>query len=150
MARKKLVSEPSTYSDLIIFGINSQIKDYRMAFLLNQEAGLSLKKLDDLPVFFEKENQLPEYPLYYHYESNSRIQYYLLGNNHPVTKLFPSYKQADFLLLIKGLPDPTFITDVSLNIRNIKGVLLVFKIDLPKVKNLEGFMSDLELHMVGK
>lgn len=148
MARRKLISKPSLYPDLAIIGINSQLKDYRLAFFLNKDTALSLNRLNDLPVFAEKENLLPEYPFFYCHQPSQRAHFYLLGNNHVAAKIIPVYKQADFLLMVRGQLEPDNIMDLTQNIRKINGVQLVFNIDLSKIKNLDGIMSDIELHMM--
>ena len=148
MAKLKLISKTPSYPDLAIIGINSQLKDYRLAFFLNKDTDLSLNRLNDLPVFAEKENLLPEYPLFYCHQSRQRIHFYLLGNNHITSKIIPVYKQADFLLMVRGQFEQENIVSLTQNIRKINGVQLVFNIDLLKVKNLEGIMTDIELHMM--
>ncbi len=62
--------------------------------------------------------------------------------------MIPVYKQADFFLMVRGQFEPENITSLTQNIRKISGVQLVFTIDLLKVKNLEGIMTDIELHMM--
>lgn len=148
MAKLKLISKTPSYPDLSIIGINSQLKDYRLAFFLNQDSDLSLNRLNDLPVFAEKENQLPEYPIFYCHQPSQRAHFFLLGNNHLVSKIIPVYKQADFLLMVRGQLEPENIISLTQNIRKINGVQLVFNIELSKVKNLEGIMTDIELHMM--
>ena len=148
MAKLKLISKPCFFPDLSIIGINSQLKDYRLAFYLNKDSDLSLNRLNDLPVFAEKENLRPEYPLFYCHQPIHRAHFFLLGNNHSVAKVIPVYKQADFLLMVRGQLQPDNIMSLTQNIRRINGVQLVFNIDLLKVKNLEGIMSDIELHMM--
>ena len=64
--------------------------------------------------------------------------------------MIPAYKQADYLLMIRGLPENEQISWLSTAIRKINGIQLVFNIDLAKVKNLDGIMSDLELHLLKK
>ena len=148
MAKLKLITKTPSYPDLAIIGINSQLKDYRLAFFLNKDSDLSLNRLNDLPVFAEKENLMPEYPLFYCHHSSQRAHFFLLGNNHAVSKIIPVYKQADYLLMVRGQLEPEEIVSLTQNIRRINGVQLVFNIDLLKVKNLEGIMSDIELHMI--
>jgi hypothetical protein len=50
--------------------------------------------------------------------------------------------------MVRGQLEPQNIVSLAQNIRKINGVQLVFNIDLSKVKNLEGIMSDIELHMM--
>lgn len=149
MAKLKLISKTPSYTDIAIIGINSQLRDYRLAFFLNKDIDLSLNRLNDLPVFAEKENLLPEYPLFYCHQPSQRAHFYLLGNNHVTSKIIPVYKQADYLLMVRGQFELENITSLTQNIRKISGVQLVFNLDLSKVKNLEGIMTDIELHMMG-
>ncbi len=148
MAKLKLISKTPSYPDIAIIGINSQLKDYRLAFFLNKDIDLSLNRLNDLPVFAEKENLTPEYPLFYCHQPDNRAHFFLMGNNHAVSKIIPVYKQADYLLMVRGQFELENITSLTQNIRKINGVQLVFNLDLSKVKNLEGIMTDIELHMM--
>jgi len=150
MARKKLISEPLSYPDLGIIGISSQLKDYRLAYHINLSAALSLTRLDDLPVYQEKEGTLPEFPLFAYYECNRRLHFYLIGNSNHTAKLVPAYRQADYFLLTKGPFEPEHQAALIKTIRKIEGVQLTFPVEGTKVKNLEGIMTDLELHLVGK
>ena len=150
MAKRKLISEPATYSDLTIIGLSSQLKDYRLAFFINRDIGINLVKIRDLPVYSEKEDTLFEFPLYTCFEPERRINYYLLGNNNGGTKMIPAYKQADYLMLLHGPVDSERVNSLMIAIRKINVVQLAFALDIAKIKNLEGIMSDLELHMVGK
>ncbi|MFH1121275.1 MAG: IPExxxVDY family protein [Bacteroidota bacterium] len=150
MAKRKLISEPTFFPDLTIIGINCQLKDYRLAFFLNRDIHLTLVKIKDLPVFFEKEEVLIEFPLYSCYDAERRINYYLTGNNNAGNKMVTAYKQADFLLMSKGPIDKERSMSVISGIRKINGVQMVFLLENEKIKNLDGIMSDLELHMVNK
>ncbi|MHC1777633.1 MAG: IPExxxVDY family protein [Lentimicrobium sp.] len=150
MAKRKLISEPALFPDLIIIGISSQLKDYRLAFHINRESDLSLIKNNDLPVFDEKEEKLIEYPLFTFHEVERRIHYYLIGNNNSTIKMISAYKQADFIFMLKGQPDKEKKLALISVFRNISGIQLVFPMENEKIKNLDGIMSDLELHLVKK
>lgn len=150
LAKRKLVSEPASFPDLTIIGISSQLKDYRLAFHINRESDLSLVKNSDLPVFDEKDEKLIEYPIFSFYEAERRMNYYLIGNNSSTNKMISAYKQADFIFMLKGQPDKEKMLALISVFRKINGIQLVFPLDNEKIKNLEGIMSDLELHMVGK
>jgi hypothetical protein len=150
LAKRKLISEPASFPDLAIIGISSQLKDYRLAFHINRESDLSLVKNSDLPVFDEKEEKLIEYPIFTFYEAERRMYYYLIGNNSSSSKMISAYKQADFIFMLKGQPDNEKMLALISIFRKINGIQLVFPLENGKIKNLEGIMSDLELHMVGK
>ncbi len=150
VAKRKLISEPASFPDLTLIGITSQLKDYRLAFHINRESGLSLGKQDDLPVFSEKDEAIVEFPLFSYFETERRLYYYLIGNNNSSLKMVSVYKQADFLMVLKGLPDSERTPALMSVIRKINGVQMVFILENDRIKNLEGIMTDLELHMVGK
>lgn len=150
MAKRKLISEPASFPDLTILGISCQLKDYRLAFFLNRDLRLNLVRLDDLPVYSEKEDALFEFPLYTCFEPERRHSYYLLGNNNAGNKMIPNYKQADFLLMLKGQADGEKLVALMTGLRKISGIQMVFQLENDKIKNLEGIMSDLELHLAKK
>ncbi|PKP00902.1 MAG: hypothetical protein CVU14_06395 [Bacteroidetes bacterium HGW-Bacteroidetes-9] len=150
MAKRKLISEPASFPDLSILGIASQLKDYRMAFFLNRDTHLNLANLDDIPIYFEKEDLLIKFPIYSCFEADQRLYYYLIGNNFDRIKMIPEYKQADYLLFLKGQINNERLTSLISSIRTIKEIQLVFAIDKDKIKNLEGIMTDLEMHLVKK
>jgi hypothetical protein len=150
MAKRKLISEPASFPDLTIIGISCQLKDYRLAFFLNRDMRLNLVRLEDLPVYSEKEDALFDFPLYTCYEPERRLNYYLMGNNNAGNKMIPAYKQADFLLMLKGQADNERSAALISGLRKIGGIQMVFQIENDKIKNLEGVMSDLELHLAKK
>jgi len=150
MAKRKLISDPVSYPGLSIIAINSPLRDYRLTYFINKAAGITLVKSEDLPVFFEKEGREYLYPLFTCYESNLRIHYYLIGNNHIGGKMCPDYKQADYLMLLHSPDESGHAAEIITRVKTITGIQIAMKADLAKIRNLEGIMNDLELHMVGK
>lgn len=150
MAKKKLISEPLSYPDLGIIGISSLLKEHRLVHFINQSASLSLVKFDNVPVYQEKKKKLIEFSLFASYDSYKRLHYYLIENLNHEARLIPDKKQADYILLSCGPADPDLTDTLIRNIRSIDGVALAFPIAPSEIKNLEGIMNDLELHMVGK
>lgn len=150
MAKRKLISAPASYPGLSIIAINSPLRDYRLTYFINQAAGISLVKTDDLPVFLEKEGKEFTYPLFTCYEASLRIHYYLIGNNHTGGKMCSDYKQADYLMLLHSPDESGHAAEIIAKVKAINGIQIAMKADLAKIRNLEGLMTDLELHMVGK
>lgn len=150
MAKRKLISEPATYPDLTILGLSSQLRDYRLAFFLNRETGINLVKIKDVPVYSEKEDCLFDFPLFTCYEPARRLNYYLMGNNNAGNRMVPAYKQADYILMINGQVDSEISVKLNTSIRKIPGLQMVFNLENDKIKNLEGIMTDLELHLAKK
>ena len=150
MAKRKLISDPASYPGLSVIAINSPMRDYRLAYFINQASGISLVKTDDLPVFYEKEGKEYTYPLFTCYEAGLRIHYYLIGNNHTGGKMCPDYKQADYLMLLHSPDETSHALEIMTKVKTITGIQIAIKADLLKIRNLDGIMNDLELHMVGK
>ncbi|MDY0282121.1 MAG: IPExxxVDY family protein [Salinivirgaceae bacterium] len=147
MAKKKLISEPDSYPDLNVMGLSTQIKDYRLAFLMNNLLGFNLKKLDDLPVFFTRINAVVYYPIFTFYDVEQRLYYCLIGNNNKQQPMIHSIKHADYLIFIKGYPEQTKMEELTSNLRAHNEIQLAFNAEKEKIKNLEDIMTDLELHL---
>lgn len=147
MAKKKLISNPASYPDLTVMGVSTQIKDYRLAFLMNNLLGFKLKKLEDLPVFFAKHNALLYYPIFTFHDTEQRLYYCLIGNNHTHQPMIHSIKHADYLVFIKGYPEQNKMEELTSNLRAHHEIQLAFNAEKEKIKNLEGIMTDLELHL---
>ncbi len=146
MAVKKLKISSEQVPDVEIIGITTTLHDYRLAFFLNKEAGLQLHKLDDLPVFNEKTKESREQSLFTWTDSDQRIVYYLIGNDHPDGKMIDQYGQANYFLFIKGTSKPQSIKLLASLIRKIPSVTFVFEAIPSKIKELDGIMEDLEIH----
>ncbi len=148
MAKRKLISEPDVFPDLYIFGITSQLKDYRLAYYVNRDCGFMLTKLEDLPVFVEKDKATTNFSLYSYTEPSQHLNFYLLMNNNENIRVLPNIKEADFLLFVNGQTGTLNAADLIADLRKIPGVQFAFHIEKNKLKNLDGIMSDLELHLV--
>lgn len=148
MAKRKLISEPDHFPDLYIFGITSQLKDYRLAYYVNRDCDIMLAKLEDLPLFIEKDEITINYSLYAYINPTQHLNYFLLINNNEGNRILPNSKQADFLLLVNGQTGTLNAADLIADLRKIPGVQFAFNIEKEKIKNLDGIMSDLEIHLV--
>ncbi|GAB1404607.1 hypothetical protein DSECCO2_456290 [anaerobic digester metagenome] len=147
MAKKKLPVEPGIFPDLNIIGIAAQIKDYRLAFLINNLFGFKLKKKDDLPIFIARSGLYMHYPIFTFKDANLRVNYYLMGNTHAAKPMVPTFKHADYLMLIMCSPQLNRTQEFLNTLQAQPEILLAFSIEKNKVKNLEDIMIDLELHM---
>lgn len=147
MAKKKLISEPTSWPDLNIIGLSTQIKDYRLAFLMNTVLGFNLKRIEDLPVFFPKTNSLKSFPIFYCEDDDQRLQYYLIGNNSEKQQMISSIKHVDYFLFITGIPAQNKLDELSSSLKAITEIQWLALAEKEKIKNLEGIMEDLEMHL---
>lgn len=148
MAPKKLISNPATYSDVHLIGINTGLQDYKLAYFINKSTNLKLERLDNLPVFNEKYKSIRNYCLYSYFDADRRMDYYLFGNSHPNGKMIEHYAQADFFLLLKGQQNESINKNLIISLRQITSITFPFVTVLSKIKEFDGILHDLELHIL--
>lgn len=145
---KKFRLESENDSDFTLIGIASHLKDYRLIWSLNETLDFGFVKMNDLRVFNDKLNETYTYPLFCYEHSETFKTYYFIGNKNEKTFLIPEHKQTHYFLLVKGLSSPSFLTEITSSIKNIKNVLTAHTINVPSLKNFDLVLSDLELHMM--
>jgi len=134
--------------DNFLVGISCHRKNYWIAYKINEALKVQLKRTDDLQVYNNKLEEMIRYPLYFYHDFDCEINFYLLTNNHKKAKLFPSQKSTDFFLLINGPASEKFILEKVKKIKSIPNVLMAFEISLSKIKKMDNFLEELELHML--
>ncbi len=147
MAKRILLEvrpEPAWFT---LTGISCHLKDYRMSYLVNEQLGFGLSKLDDAPLVPEGTREAVPFSLYRHCDPDQGNTYYLLGNRSPEHVLLPGFRQADFILLIEGQFRSRQKDDLLGKLRGIPNVLTAFDIPPSSVKNLETLLTDLEMHI---
>lgn len=132
----------------VFIGIACQSKDYHFCFHLNKKAELHLKKLPDFEIVLPGKKESTFYSLYRHQDVNRRLDYLLLSNHHPDSKLIPEFKQTDYFMLVTGETTANEIEHLIRMIRAVPGVLLAYYLDLTKSKQIDLILADLELHLL--
>jgi len=148
MAIKKLISLSGTFPNVHLIGINTGMQDYRLAYFINKITSLKLERLDNLPVFNERLKVIRNYCLYSYDDTSQRMSYYLIGNNHLQGKMIEQYSQADFFLLLLGPQNTERNRELLTLLRQINTVTFVFVTVTSKIKELDGIIQDLELHIL--
>jgi len=149
MARK-LKIEIDFSQDNTLIGISCHKKDYWVAFKLNEHLKMHLKRIDDLPIYNSKLDLLISYPLFNYHNPDTHNCFYFFSNHNPNGKIFQGLKSIDYFLLINGLMNENEIIEKLNSIKKIPNILTAYKLDLAKLKDSEGFLSDLELHILEK
>lgn len=132
----------------VFVGIACRSKDYQFCFHLNKKLDLHLRKLPDLVIPLPGKEDTACYSLYRYLDQNRRLDYVLLSNHHPDSKLLPEFRQTDYFLLISGETTANEIEYLIRMIRDVPGVLLAYYLDLTKSKQIELILADLELHLL--
>ncbi len=132
----------------VFVGIACRSKDYQLCFHLNKKLDLHLKKLPDLIIPLPGKGDTACYSLYRYLDLNRRLDYLLLSNHHPDSKLIPEFRQTDYFMLVSGETTANEIEHIIRMIRDVPGVLLAYYLDLTKSKQIELILADLELHLL--
>ena len=142
---KKQLFQIDYFEGYHLLAIVTHLKDYRLAFFLNRETGSRFAKYEDLCVGDDKKDC---YSLYRFHRKEDHITFYLISNANEARKLIPSKKEIDYFLLIKDAVGNGIAGEMTGQIRNIKNVMAVFKMDMSTVKDMELLLEMIELHEV--
>ncbi len=123
------------FFDFKIWGINSNIEDYRLCLFLNQELKWHLKRVQDIEYYSPQIKNVKHFNAY---QFNNEKDYYtveLIQNKNSGNVLIPDLKNIDCLFLMKGEDDyfdvETFIKSLS----KATGVQLVSPIEINSLKS---------------
>ncbi len=147
MAKKVLLEIHDAPAWYTLTGISCHLRDYRLSFLLNENLGFGLIRLDDLPYLAAGSSEPAYFSLYRWRNDEQYNTFFPIANRSEETLLVPRMKQADYLLLIEGPFKKKQEEDLLLKLRKVPNVLTAFTIPLSGVKQYENFLTDLELHL---
>ena len=146
MAVRRLKLTADDFPDIDLIGINTSLQDYRLAYFINKETSLKLERLDDLPVYNEKQKDLRNYCLYSYFDPDRRVSYYLCSNDNEKGKMIEQYSQANYFLLVKGNRNDQDMKTIQSILRKLPSVTFVFVTVINKIRDIDGILYDLELH----
>ena len=139
---KKLKLDFDYFEDYNLLSISSTMKDYTLAFHINKNLEINLKKYNDLVV----NGRLAAYPWFYYSEGVNFPTFYLIGNNHPDGKINPAHKGIDYYLLVKELFDDDMLNHYASVLRKVAGIIGVFNTNMSTIKNMDVMIESVELH----
>jgi hypothetical protein len=144
---KKLSINIDYFDGYQLVGIVSQLKDYTLAYHINKEVDIDLKKFNDFS-FIDKSEKFNDYSWYYFYNNHLMAKVFMISNKSKSSKLIPSKKEIDYFLLIKDFPDIAFVNETIQLIRKIPNVMAVFNLDLNSIKDADLIIENNELHEI--
>jgi len=137
---KRLIIEYDFEFDLI--GIVSHVKEYKLAWLLNNILGIRLVKQKDLAINFTNNNLIIS-----NFEFATEYLTYQLLKNQSVCKptgkpyyLLPELKKFDFLLMIKDESGIIVLDEVIKKIRKLSEVYYTMQADLSQLDSKENLI----------
>ncbi len=146
MAKKHYLDLPDE-PDFKILGIATVMKDYRLAYYLNRELYLDLKRSEDLEIKVD-EKETVSFSFFQDDTGTNEISYYLLTNKNRQGILLPDLRESDYFLLVMGMLPGSAINRILRSIRQIPNVLTAFPVQARRNKKVTALFSELELHIM--
>lgn len=135
MARFELEIEHDYEFDLL--GIASHLPDYRLCWSINRILEIDLGKSEHpLKILQKDKKTLVSFDVFCFVDEDNQIEYNLIDNINEGIRLIPELKQADFLLMLKGMSKPQ-LERIRQNINKIDQVLTTFTINVEELKSKE-------------
>ncbi len=146
MAKRIFLEARSGSIYYTLLGLSTQLKDYRLSFLLNKLPGFRFTRFDDLMVTMPDVKEPVSFSLYTCYDEENFNSYTLLSNRSSDHFLVPSVRQTDYLMMIEGPFKKQQKDDLLKALRTVPNILLATEINTSSIKQFESLISDLELH----
>jgi hypothetical protein len=141
MKKAKLLVEPTF--DFELLGLVSPIREYRMAWLINQEMDLNLVKAEDLELEFlnSPKLEISQYFLSLPHGFIQLLKNKALNSSQQLAFLIPELKNLDYFLLVQDETEQiqlsTFIDQLSKN----SLIQSIVRIDISKLKSKENLLT---------
>lgn len=126
---------PASDDDIpVLIGVVSSEPDYRLSLKLNKKLGIALKSIDPIEFADEKGvefrfSRFSDSP----FHPTSGLQ--LICNRSLKNFLLPKLKNIDFLILIPGVTDESFLEKLMTDLRETDSITGVFNIDIKALKD---------------
>jgi hypothetical protein len=144
LAKKKYILDFEPEIDFAIIGIASHQKHYKLTWAINKQLDWQMHRAEDISFKASiKQKQEVMLCLSEYAHDLTGCEYLLVENKKDKHTLLPEFKQADYLLLIRGPYDDDLITQIITQLKLISLILLVFKIEAQTVlnkQNLNNFL----------
>lgn len=141
MKKAKLQIEPTF--DFELLGIVSPIREYRMAWLVNQELELNLVKADDLELEFlnAEKLEIAQYFLSLPHGFIQLLKNKALNSSQQLAYLIPELKNLDYFLLVQDETEQLDLSNFMEKLSRNPLVQSIVRIDISKLKSKENLLT---------
>ena len=141
MKKAKLQIEPAF--DFELLGIVSPIREYRMAWLVNQELELNLVKADDLELEFlnSEKLEIAQYFLSLPHGFIQLLKNKALNSSQQLAYLIPELKNLDYFLLVQDETEQLDLSNFMEKLSRNPLVQSIVRIDISKLKSKENLLT---------
>jgi hypothetical protein len=141
MKKAKLQIEPTF--DFELLGIVSPIREYRMAWLVNQELEINLVKADDLELEFlnSEKLEIAQYFLSLPHGFIQLLKNKALNSSQQLAYLIPELKNLDYFLLVQDETEQLDLSNFMEKLSRNPLVQSIVRIDISKLKSKENLLT---------
>jgi hypothetical protein len=141
MKKAKLQIEPTF--DFELLGIVSPIREYRMAWLVNQELEINLVKADDLELEFlnSEKLEIAQYFLSLPHGFIQLLKNKALNSAQQLAYLIPELKNLDYFLLVQDETEQLDLSNFMEKLSRNPLVQSIVRIDISKLKSKENLLT---------
>jgi hypothetical protein len=118
-----------------LFGIVTQLKDYRLCWHINASLAMDLKKMNDIEIVSRKKNRTAVFSLCRYENELDKWLVYLVSNRHQGEYLLPELKLTDFLFIINGEMDAATKDQILSALKNIPAIQMVVPLLFESLKS---------------
>ena len=141
MKKAKLQIEPAF--DFELLGIVSPIREFRMAWLVNQELELNLVKVDDLELEFlnAEKLEIAQYFLSLPHGFIQLLKNKAINSTQQAAYLIPELKNLDYFLLVQDETEELDLINFVKKLSRNPLVQSIVRIDITKLKSKENLLT---------
>lgn len=148
MAKKHKLTAGLSY-DYEVVAIVSTLIDFKLCIRINKLLGLDMKRAGDVPFFNQKLNAFQYFPFFRYYDSHHKTNWFLVPNrNYLQQRMLADLKQLDYFLILDEMPPFLNLTGIISQLRGIKGISLIHKIETDASKQMEHLLEDIEMFVM--
>lgn len=131
------------FDDITVVALSTSLKDYKLAWHLNEALALDLKKMTGLKV-----DAAPTEPFsFYYFDAGENMNVFnLLQLHNEGVKLIKLPMLVDFLFIIRNTITEGKLEEWLLTLRKIQGISLVVLLEIEKLKMIDPLLEMIELH----
>ncbi len=143
---KKRILQSDFFEGYSLIGIVCGLPDFRMAYFINLQAHLNLKKYRDFSLARDTKGA---FSWYQHKNEELRRHYFLIQNKKDAAVLLPALRNFDYLLLLYGNIPSSYLEEILTALRKTPYITAAFVQDLNKLKNGDLLIAQNERHAPG-
>ena len=141
MAKKKIIKFEDDFEG-ILYGLVSQLKDYRLCWYLNKELNFDLMRMNDIEIIHKKKNKTAVFSLYRYEDDLDKCLVYVISNKYQGEHFLAEVRHADFFLVVKGEVDEEKKVSMQSALKNIPAIQLVIPLEYSGLKSKENFVFE--------